>query len=243
MSSRLLQSFAVMAALIIVCAAPACAQDRAVILSARAGGLSALRDLNNAGTVDFKTGMLLGGSVAEQVQRYFGIEADITGVQNRLRTNGAETGVLLNRFFYGAALRAQYPTSVGVTPYILAGGGAVTFHEKGTSGLDKTKGAGRFALGVDYGFRGTGLQMFAQADQRARERCDPAGEELRWPHPQGGGECVREVASLHRSIVGHVVPTGGNAQGSHDRGGGIVVGDGRDVGRRRSEDRRTAMSH
>jgi opacity protein-like surface antigen len=164
MSSRLLQSLSLVGALAVAGAATAHAQDRAVVFSARAGGLSALRDLNSAGTQDFKPGFVLGGSVGVQVMRYLAIQVDVAGVQNRLRTNGAETGVLVNRYFYGAAVRAQYPTTIGVTPYVLAGGGAVTFHEKGTSGQDKTRGAGRFGLGLEYQFRGTGLQMFAQAD-------------------------------------------------------------------------------
>lgn len=164
MSSRLFPALSLLAGLTLAGATVAHAQDRAVIIAARAGGLSALRDLNAAGTADLKTGFVLGGSVGVQVHRYLAIQADITGVQNRMRVNGAETGVLVNRYFYGAALRAQYPTDIGVTPYVLAGGGAVTFHEKGTSGQDNTKGAGRFGLGVAYQLRGTGLQLFAQAD-------------------------------------------------------------------------------
>jgi opacity protein-like surface antigen len=164
MSSRLSHVLSLAAAVSLLSATTAHAQDRAVVLSARAGGLSALRDLNAAGTQDFKPSFVLGGSVGVQVMRYLAIEADLTGVQNRLRTNGLETGVLVNRYFYGAAVRAQYPTSIGVTPYVLAGGGAVTFHEKGTSGRDKTRGAGRVGLGIEYQFRSTGLQMFAQAD-------------------------------------------------------------------------------
>ena len=134
MLSRLFQTVALAAAVSVVGAAAVRAQDRAFLISARAGGLSAMRDLNTAGTQDFEPGFVLGGSVAVQMTHYLSIEADMIGVQSHLRTDGVETGVQYTRYFYGAAVRAQYPTGIGVTPYALAGGGAEivnTEHRRG----------------------------------------------------------------------------------------------------------------
>lgn len=68
----------------------------------------------------------------------------------------------LNRFFYDAAVQFQYPTAIGLEPYLFAGGGAVTVHEVGTNGQDKTKGTGTFGLGLSYTIPRTGLGLFAE---------------------------------------------------------------------------------
>jgi len=54
----------------VLAAAPALAQECAVVFSARGGGLSAVNDLNDAGTADFKTGFNIGGGVGVQVNKY-----------------------------------------------------------------------------------------------------------------------------------------------------------------------------
>ena len=87
---------------------------------------------------------------------------DFTFGRNELRNNALATGDKLNRFFYDAAVQLQYPTAVGITPYVFAGGGGVTIHEVGTSGQDKTKGTGTFGLGLNYTVPGAGLGLFAE---------------------------------------------------------------------------------
>lgn len=82
--------------------------------------------------------------------------------RNELRANALDTGDKVNRFFYDAAAQLQYPTAVGLEPYVFAGGGAVTIHEVGTSGQDRTKGTGTFGLGLNYTIPGTGLGRFAE---------------------------------------------------------------------------------
>jgi hypothetical protein len=146
-----------------VLATPVAAQDRAVSVFARSGGYNALTDLDDAGTADFgKVGYNVGGGLAVQLHRFVAVRGDFTYAQNELRSSGADTGNKLNRFFYDAAVQLQYPTDVGVTPYVFAGGGAVTFHEVGTSGQDKTKGAGTFGLGLNYTIPRTSLGVFAE---------------------------------------------------------------------------------
>jgi hypothetical protein len=67
---------------------PALAQQRAVVFSAREGGFSALNDLNDAGTADFKTGFNVGGGVGVQVNKYVVVESDLTWGQERLTLAG-----------------------------------------------------------------------------------------------------------------------------------------------------------
>ena len=72
------------------------------------------------------------------------------------------SGIRTNRFFYDAALQLQYPTSSGFEPYVFAGGGAVTVHQVGTSGQDKTRGAGTFGLGLNYLIPNSRFGVFAE---------------------------------------------------------------------------------
>jgi opacity protein-like surface antigen len=144
-------------------AAPAAAQDRAVFLFARGGGYNGLSNLDDAGTSDFKkVGFNVGGGVGVQVHRNVSVRGDLTFARNELRDNQLATGTKLNRFFYDAALQLQYPTASGLEPYLFAGGGAVTLHEVGTSGQNKTKAAGTFGLGFNYRIPNTQFGLFAE---------------------------------------------------------------------------------
>jgi outer membrane protein with beta-barrel domain len=144
-------------------AAPAAAQDRAVFLFARGGGYNGLSNLDDAGTSDFKkVGFNVGGGVGVQLHRYVSVRGDLTFARNELRDNQLTTGTKLNRFFYDAALQLQYPTASGLEPYLFAGGGAVTLHEVGTSGQNKTKAAGTFGLGFNYRIPNSQFGVFAE---------------------------------------------------------------------------------
>lgn len=143
--------------------APAAAQDRAVFLFARGGGYNGLSNLTDAGTSDFKkVGFDVGGGVGVQLHRNVSVRGDLTFARNELRDNQVATGTKLNRFFYDAALQLQYPTASGLEPYLFAGGGAVTLHEVGTSGQNKTKAAGTFGLGFNYRIPNTQFGLFAE---------------------------------------------------------------------------------
>ncbi len=152
----------------VVSAVPAFAQTGAssyhgVRLFARGGGYNALTNLNEAGTSDFKKlGYSLGGGVGVQASRYLTLRGDFNFGRNELRTNKIATGVKTNRFFYDAAVQLQYPTASGIERYVFAGGGAVTVHEVGTSGENKTRGAGTFGLGLNYQIPGSPLGIFAE---------------------------------------------------------------------------------
>lgn len=144
-------------------AAPAAAQDRAVVFFARGGGYNGLSDLNDAGTSDFKkVGFNVGGGVGVQVHPNVSLRGDFTFARNELRNNEIATGTKLNRFFYDAAVQLQYPTASGLEPYLFAGGGGVTLDPVGGSGGNKTKAAGTFGLGFNYLIPNTQFGLFAE---------------------------------------------------------------------------------
>ncbi len=150
-------------ALSAVLAAPALAQNHAVWFAAKTGGFNAVTNLDAAGTTDFKrVGYHLGAAVGVGVQRYIALRTDFSFARNQLRSASVPTGDRLNRFFYDAAVQLQCPTSVGVEPYVFAGGGAVTLHEVGTSGQNKTKATGTVGLGASYTIPRTGVGVFAE---------------------------------------------------------------------------------
>jgi len=141
----------------------AVAQDYGVRVFARGGGYNALTDLNDAGTSDFKkVGYSLGGGVGVQANRYVTLRGDFNLGRNELRTNAVATGVETNRFFYDAAVQLQYPTASGFEPYLFAGGGAVTVHQVGTTGQNRTRPAATFGLGVNYQIPNSRLGVFAE---------------------------------------------------------------------------------
>jgi len=143
-------------------AGPAAAQTRGLTLSARGGGFTPFANLNAAGTTDIKTGFNVGGGVAVDLHRYVALRGDFSFGRGELRQGGSETGIHLNKFFYGGALQLQYPTGTNLTPYVFGGGGAVTVHEENTSNTNKTKGAAMFGLGVRYALPRSGLGLFAE---------------------------------------------------------------------------------
>jgi opacity protein-like surface antigen len=158
-SRRLLGTLAFALAL----ATPAAAQDRAVVFFARGGGYNGLSDLTDAGNADFKkVGFDVGGGVGVQVHRNVTLRGDLNFARNELRNDQVATGTKLNRLFYDAAVQLQYPTASGLEPYLFAGGGAVTLHEVGTSGQNKTKAAGTFGLGFNYRIPNTQFGVFAE---------------------------------------------------------------------------------
>lgn len=145
-------------------AAPARGQVQAVTVFAHGGGYNALKSVNTIGTADFKTGFNLGGGIGVQVDPNVEFRASVTGAQSHFLDDGAETGVFLNRYYFGGDIKAQYVLQEGVAPYGLLGGGAVLLHEKGTSGSDKLQGFAHLGLGISRTIRTSGFSLFVQGD-------------------------------------------------------------------------------
>ncbi len=138
------------------------ANPHAVIFNVRGGGYNALTNLNSSGTADTKLGFNAGGGVGVQVHKYVVIRGDFTFGRDELRNQGVDTGIHLNKYLYTGAIQLQYPSAGGVTPYIFAGGGGITVHEQGTSGLNKTKAAGVGGLGLSYHISNSKWAVFTE---------------------------------------------------------------------------------
>jgi Outer membrane protein beta-barrel domain len=152
--------------LAVMAAVPAAAQDRAVTVFARGGGLSSMSDLNDASVPsDFKTGYALGGGAAVQLNRYVALRGDFTFGREEFRDAGVATDDHFNKYIYTGAVQLQYPTTTGITPYAFVGGGGITLKEKNApsgSPVDKTKGVGVGGLGFSYAIPETNFAVFAE---------------------------------------------------------------------------------
>ena len=138
-------------------AQPVAAQDKAVGITVRGGGLNSITDLNEAGTADFrKTGYNVGGTVGVDIIRTIALRGDFTFARNELQQNDVATGVDLNRFFYDAGIQLQFESN-GFKPYLFVGAGAVTLHPVGTTDVDKTKFAGTGGIGFNYAIPNSNL--------------------------------------------------------------------------------------
>ena len=161
MSLTLSQRLAVTIAAATLAAAPAFAQERSTNVYVDVGGLSAARDLNAAGA-DFKAGFNLGAGVGWTLRRNVMLRGVLDWGRQQLRNSGIATGVKVNEFFYGADVALRYPNLGRTMPYAFIGAGAVTIHPIGTSGENKTKGVGRFGLGLTYQPPRSRFDLFAQ---------------------------------------------------------------------------------
>jgi len=149
-------------ALLVVLAAGAGAQEqestvnRGFGLRLQGGGYSPLAHLDNAETIDWKTGFNIGGGAAYQFNKYWAVRGNFTWGRAEARDKGPGTisqidGVKFNRFIYDGDVQFRYPFRSGIAPYVFAGGGAVTTKPHNTDNTDSfTKGAGKFGLGVHY---------------------------------------------------------------------------------------------
>jgi opacity protein-like surface antigen len=140
-------------------ATDASAQDKAVGFKVRGGTFSAITDLNDDGTANFKDrGYNVGAGISFDFTKHFAVRADIDLARNELEVDGAETGQDLSRLFYDASLQFQYPIK-NFTPYLFVGAGATRLHPVGTEDQDETRFAGTGGLGVSYTVPGTQLAL------------------------------------------------------------------------------------
>lgn len=151
----------------VLAAGPALAQGnegQAIVVYGQGGGFSALADLNDPGTADFKTGFNAGGGVAYQVNKHVAVRGIFTYARATARDpqSTAFDGTKFNRLFYGGDVQLRLPFASGVAPYVFAGGGAATIDPNGSATESFTKGAGRAGLGVSYDLAGTPVSLFTE---------------------------------------------------------------------------------
>ncbi len=139
-------------------------EGQAIVVFGQGGGISALADLNDPGTADFKTGFNTGGGVAYRVSRHVAVRGIFTYARATARDPQAAAfdGTKFNRLFYGGDVQLRLPFGSGVAPYVFAGGGAVTVDPSGSATASFTKGAGRAGLGVNYDLPGIPVSLFSE---------------------------------------------------------------------------------
>src|SRR5262249_36595608 len=71
-------------------------------------------------------------------------------------------GTDFDKYFYGADLEVRYPSRVGLAPYLVLGGGAVTVNPKHNDLSSLTKPAGQVGAGLSYTFARSGLSLFGE---------------------------------------------------------------------------------
>jgi len=161
-----------LAALVIVSAAgPALAQSASSagggVVSVQGGGFTAGANLNEAGTAGFKTGFSAGIAAGYQINSNLAVMGTFTFA--RSETRGAAlpgmiaAGTKTNRYLYGAELQLKAPLGGGVSPYLIAGGGAVTF-QTDDPGMRHTftKPAGKIGAGLSIGLPGSNVSAFVE---------------------------------------------------------------------------------
>ena len=125
-----------------------------------------MANLNDAGTADFKTGFNVGGSIGYDVNKFVGVRGTFTFAQNDARGTvllvAFAAGTKTNRYLYGGEVVLKAPLAGGITPYVLAGGGAVTFQPDTTTSTNFTKPAGKIGAGLSFDIPASNVSIFAE---------------------------------------------------------------------------------
>ena len=160
---KLLIRFATVAAAVVALAAPARAQQRSVIFSMYGGGADHLADLQKNPSVWFMPGYDLGASVGLQLNQYWAVHTDFTFTRNPTKGSGAFAGTNVNRYFYGAHLECRYPLSIGISPFVFGGLGAVSIDQLGVDQFKPfTRPALMYGGGVFYGIPRSRVEVFCE---------------------------------------------------------------------------------
>ena len=88
--------------LVLATAQPVSAQERGVGIAVHGGGFNGLASLNENGRDDFKRiGYNVGGAVTVDLHEYVALRGGFTYARNELQRDEIQTGLELNRFFFG----------------------------------------------------------------------------------------------------------------------------------------------
>jgi hypothetical protein len=166
-------------------ASPLGAQDRGPVVQAYGGVYGHAINLADAPAAHFKAGYSFGGAVGYQLNRHFVVNGDF--MFGRTDGLGAVPFESVNRFFYGADIEARYPVGHGFTPFVFAGGGAVTLDETGVNMPRFTKPAGLFGAGFAYQLGQMPAEFVAQARSYVYEWDRNGFERTQWDVTFVGG--------------------------------------------------------
>lgn len=152
-----------MMALAMPLAAPAMAQESGTVtIQATGGGVHGLAKLDPNGIYDTKTGLGLSGSVGYQVIRTLVARADVNYSKGAIRASGSDYGADLNRVFASVMAQLQSPSSSGLNPYLLIGGGLTLLNQHTTIEPKKTLAHGVGGAGLAYQLGKSGVSILVE---------------------------------------------------------------------------------
>lgn len=136
------------------------------VISVQGGGFTSVANLNDADTADFKTGFNVGGSVGYDVNKVVGVRGIFTFARSDSRGTALpviiKEGTKTDRYLYGGEVVLRAPVAGGVSPYLLVGGGAVTFRPDTATSQNFTKPAGKVGAGVNVAIPNSNVSIFAE---------------------------------------------------------------------------------
>jgi opacity protein-like surface antigen len=142
-------------------------QDRAIEIYAQGGGINSTRHFDLNTDSKFKVGYDVGGGVGVDVNRYLAVRGSFAFVRAQaldpdLELTGFD-GSMFDRYVYSGDVRLGYPVKGGVTPYLLAGGGAMTFSNRtDLTAANFTRGFGKAGVGLAYDIPHSAVGLFVQ---------------------------------------------------------------------------------
>jgi hypothetical protein len=148
----------------LLAAAPATAQRHARGVYVDAGSLSAIADLNTAGTAFLTGGLFVGGGLWWQpiaTDSSLTIQGDFVWNRQQLHTTRAGSGTNVDVFLYGLNLDYTFWSHRRIAFTFSGGGGAAVLHVWDTTGAVHAQPFARFGLGARYTARRR-LQLFLQ---------------------------------------------------------------------------------
>ena len=127
------------------------------------GGADHLADLTASGPAAyFMPGYNVGASAGIQLSQHLAVRGDFTFTRNPARGATPFAGADVNRFFYGALVELRQPLG-SLTPFLFAGGGAVSIDQLGIDTFEPTtRPMVMYGGGVAYTLPSTRLGLFAE---------------------------------------------------------------------------------
>lgn len=142
--------------------------DQAVILYAAGGGIDSAKHFDPNLDSRFKTGYDLLGGLGYQFNDWLALRGSFNFARARGQdADGDFTGFNLseyNRYIYSAEVQLSQKLVEGVTPYVIAGGGGITWSNRTLPGVPtSSKPFGKFGLGINFDIPRSRVGLFVQS--------------------------------------------------------------------------------
>ncbi|MBI4419367.1 MAG: hypothetical protein HY560_00950 [Gemmatimonadetes bacterium] len=128
-------------------------------------------------SVDYGSGKFVGGGLTLGLFRGVAIRGDFAYALSSGQESGAVSeAVDLNRSYYGASVEFRLLTSMGVAPYLLAGGGVVKLRRTAPSyNFNLSESGALLGGGIAYHFPASPVSVFLQVTEWIYSRTSAGG--------------------------------------------------------------------